>query len=208
MENLIVTYSDRVRAKAAALLKDAQLVILPTETVYGIAADPTNEAAVKSLFNAKKRPDTKPLQIMTKDLTQAQQLGIFNNNALKLAHAFWPGALTIIIERRDDAGLCEPIFCGRDTIGIRVADHPIISDFLAEFGRPIAISSANISDEQPCIDATSAALTLQKPVAIIIDGGQCDIGISSTVVDCTTATPNILRQGSITAEKIAQALSA
>lgn len=198
--------SERI-SLAAEHINQGKVIAFPTETVYGLAADAINEEAINRIYQIKGRDSSTPMQVMVKDYQNAQQIGVFNENAEKLANKFWPGALTIIVERKDN-GLVSPIVSrGRSTIGIRIPDHEIALDLLKEFSKALATTSANISGEDSLLNAKDISKTFGEKIDFIIDGGVSDIGIASTVVDCTTSEVKILREGAISEDQVLEAIS-
>lgn len=191
---------------AANLLSNGELVAFPTETVYGLGADATNDAAITSIFAAKNRPSFNPLIVHTKDAEDAQKLARFNGLAERLSTIFWPGALTIVLPRREDGGLSLLVSAGLDTVAVRVPKHPLAHEFLAACRCPVAAPSANFSGEVSPTQASHVAQSLPLPneggPAIILDGGPCRVGLESTVIDLSTARPTILRHGGIPKEHL------
>lgn len=187
--------------EAAALLRARQLVAFPTETVYGLGADGLDPAAVAAIFAAKERPADNPLIL---HIAGADQLDAIAQTippaALRLAAAFWPGPLTLVLPRRP---VVPPIACGGlDTVAVRVPAHPVALALLREFGGPLAAPSANRSGRPSPTLAAHVAADLGDRVAMILDGGPAIHGLESTVVDCTSAPPRLLRLGALTREAI------
>lgn len=190
---------------AAAILARGGLVAFPTETVYGLGADARNDRAVAGIFAAKGRPEFNPLIVHLRDLSAAQALCDFNHDALRLAAAYWPGALTLVLPLRPGAGVSRLVSAGLATLAVRVPDHPVAQGLLAAFGGPIAAPSANPSGR---ISPTTAAHVLggmAGRIDAVVDGGACGVGVESTIVGCTGA-PTLLRAGGIPAEAIAACL--
>lgn len=167
-------------------LKAGEIVGLPTETVYGLAVDANNDKAVKSLHMLKGRPDGKPFQAMVQSVEEAAKLAKFDARAKKLAKAFWPGPLTIVLTS----------LSGEGTIGIRIPDHKIILEVLKLFGSPLTISSANRSGQPSANDAAEAEEVFGQQVSCYVEGA-AGKGRASTVVDATGKTLKILREGTI-----------
>ncbi|HTH97140.1 MAG TPA: L-threonylcarbamoyladenylate synthase [Stellaceae bacterium] len=194
-----------VRA-AAALLQAGRLVAFPTETVYGLGADATNDAATAQIFAAKGRPDFNPLIVHVPDLAAAETLVQFNAHARRLAAAFWPGPLTLVLPRRTDCPVSLLCSAGLDSLGVRVPGHPLALALLRAAGRPVAAPSANRSGR---ISPTSAAHVEQElgdRVAMVLDGGPCRVGVESTVLDLTGDGVLLLRPGGVTESQITQVL--
>jgi L-threonylcarbamoyladenylate synthase len=189
-------------ATAAAALREGRLVAFPTETVYGLGADATNERAVAAVFVAKGRPRFNPLIVHFADTAAARLAAFFGGRADKLAQAFWPGALTLVLRRRPDSGIALLASAGLDTLALRVPAHPIAHALIEASGRPLAAPSANASGRLSPTSAADVAASLGERVDIVLDGGRCAIGVESTVVDLTTTKPTLLRPGGITEEAL------
>ncbi len=189
-------------AHAADLLRAGRLVGLPTETVYGLGADAANEAAVAEIFAAKGRPADHPLIVHVGDAealtTWAARVP---KEAIALARAFWPGPLTMILDKADDVS--DLVTGGQPTVGLRMPDHPVALALLRRFGGGIAAPSANRFGRISPTTAAHVEAELGERVAMVLDGGDCLVGIESTILDLTGATPVILRPGAIDAAAIA-----
>lgn len=195
--------------QAAQALRSGKLVILPTETVYGLGADAENAQSVAAIYRVKGRPSNNPLIVHIKDIDSAARYGHINQTAKRLADIFWPGPLTIVVKRSSNCPLAETLSAGGTTIALRSPNHPVAQALLEEFGKGIAAPSANRSGRvSPTTAAHAESEFSPRPreIAMILDGGPCRVGIESTVVDCTQETPVILRPGSITKEMIEAAL--
>ncbi|MCH7863927.1 MAG: threonylcarbamoyl-AMP synthase [Proteobacteria bacterium] len=192
-------------AAAAKLIRDGKLVAFPTETVYGLGADATSDDAVASVFAAKDRPRLNPLIVHVKDTDAAKAAVRFNGAASRLAEAFWPGALTLVLGRRDEA-ISALVSAGLETLAIRVPSHPAAQALLAGAGVPVAAPSANRAGGVSPTAAGHVVFSLPGPEnggpAMIVDGGPCTVGIESTVVDLSGPAPTLLRPGGIAAEDI------
>ena len=182
---------------AAKLLRDGGLVAFPTETVYGLGADATNGRAVAAIFAAKRRPQFNPLIVHVRDQAQAETYAQFNPTAEKLAAAFWPGALTLVLPRRRDCPLSALVSAGLDTVALRVPAHPIAVRLLAEAGLPIAAPSANASGRISATTAAHVRESLDGRVDLILDGGATPMGLESTVIGFVSSKPVLLRAGAI-----------
>lgn len=202
VQTVIEKASTESIARAAALLRSGDLVAFPTETVYGLGADATSDDAVAGIFDAKKRPTFNPLIIHVADANAAAGIVTFNETAHRLADAFWPGPLSLVVPRKDTSPISLLASAGLDTIAIRVPDQPTAQAILAASGVPIAAPSANASGKISPTQAAHVAESLGDAVSLIIDDGPCAVGVESTVVDCTGDTPVLLRPGGITAEQI------
>ena len=189
-------------AEAARRILAGEPVAVPTETVYGLAADATNFAAVEAIYLAKGRPSFNPLIVHVADLAAAEVIGMFDGKARALAQAHWPGPLTFVVPVRSDSGIAPDVMAGLSTIAIRVPSHPVMRALIAKIGRPLAAPSANASGR---ISPTSAAHVLQTlggRIGMILDGGTTTDGLESTIIDATDWT--ILRPGPITSEMLSQ----
>jgi L-threonylcarbamoyladenylate synthase len=193
-------------AAAARLLVAGELVAFPTETVYGLGADATNDHAVARIFEAKGRPRFNPLIVHFPDAGAARSQVAFDRRADLLAARFWPGALTLVLPRRPDCTVALLASAGLDSLAVRVPRHAVAHALLAACGRPIAAPSANVSGKISPTMAGHVAGSLGMKVALILDGGRCPIGIESTVLDLTGPTPALLRPGGVTAEELSDAI--
>ena len=190
---------------AAAHLRAGRLVAFPTETVYGLGADATNGRAVAAIFAAKGRPSFNPLIVHVADVEAARRLGAFTPLAERLAAAFWPGPLTLVVARGENCPVSELATCGLASIALRVPAHPVAQALLRATGVPVAAPSANRSGHVSATMAAHVAADLGGAVAMILDGGPTQVGLESTVVDATGDRPVLLRAGAVTAEQIAAA---
>ncbi|NQU62378.1 MAG: threonylcarbamoyl-AMP synthase [Rhodospirillales bacterium] len=201
----ILPADDANIADAAKILRDGGLVAFPTETVYGLGADATNDDAVARIFAAKGRPRTNPLIVHVADTDSAKAIVEFSDTAEKLAAAFWPGALTLVLPRLDDQ-LSAMVSAGLPTAAVRLPNHPTAQALLAAAGCPVAAPSANAAGAISPTAAGHVVFSLPGPdqggPAMILDGGPCRVGIESTVIDLSIATPTLLRPGGVTAEDI------
>jgi len=183
-------------AEAAALIAAGDIVAVPTETVYGLAADAKQAAAVARIYAAKGRPSFNPLIVHVLDLAAAEDLAIFDADARRLAAAFWPGPLTLVLPLKPGAGIAAAVTAGLDTVAIRVPAAGAMRALLAACGTPLAAPSANASNGISPTRAAHVAASLGARVPLIIDDGACPAGVESTIVLGRT----ILRPGPITAE--------
>jgi L-threonylcarbamoyladenylate synthase len=186
-------------------LRAGRLVAFPTETVYGLGGDATNGRAVARIFAAKGRPRFNPLIVHVPDLSAAETIAAFDARARAAAERFWPGPLTLVLPRRAESGVSLLACAGLDTIAVRVPSHPVAQDLLRRAGRPVAAPSANRSGR---VSPTEAAHVreLGRRVAMVLDGGKCPIGLESTILDLTGATPALLRAGGVTLEALSAAV--
>lgn len=206
MSAAILPATQEIIASAAALLRAGQLVVFPTETVYGLGGDATSDAAVATIFAAKGRPRFNPLIVHVPGVAAAEAIVEFDERARDAAARFWPGPLTLVLPRRDDCGISLLASAGLDTIAVRVPAHPVAQALLRETGRPLAAPSANRSGQVSPTEATHVAAELGDRVALILDGSRCAVGLESTVLDMTSAAPTLLRPGGVTMEALTQAL--
>ena len=186
---------------AVAALQAGDVIGLPTETVYGLAGDAANPAAVARIFSVKGRPAINPLIAHVPSLEAAEGFGVFNAAARALAEAFWPGPLTLVLPYRGE-GVCEAARAGLETLALRVPSHPVAQDVLQAFGGPLAAPSANQSGRLSPTRADDVRAELGAVVRIVLDAGPSAIGLESTIVDCTDAVPRLLRPGGLTAERL------
>jgi L-threonylcarbamoyladenylate synthase len=195
-------------ADAARILSAGGLVAFPTETVYGLAADATNGAAVARLYAAKGRPTFNPLIVHMADPAAAQRLGKFDAAASTLAAAFWPGPLTLVLPKTDDCPVAELATAGLDTIAVRVPAHPVAHALIEAAGRPLVAPSANRSGHVSPTTAAHVAADLDGRIDLIVDGGPTPIGVESTIVACLSARPVLLRPGGVARAAIEKVLAA
>ena len=167
-------------AIAAQALVEGRLVAFPTETVYGLGADATSDAAVAAVFTAKGRPAFNPLIVHVSTVAAAQRVACFDARAAALAAAFWPGALTLVLPRRTDSGISRLASAGLATIAVRLPRHPVARALLDAAGRPVVAPSANPSGKISPTTADHVAHTLGDKVALILDGGPCEVGVESS----------------------------
>jgi L-threonylcarbamoyladenylate synthase len=193
-------------AEAGHLIRSGALVAFPTETVYGLGADATNGEAVARVFDAKGRPTFNPLIVHVLGLEQAKAIGTFSPTARRLAEAFWPGPLTLVVPRRETTDISELVSAGLPTIALRAPDHPVARALLKEAQRPIAAPSANRSGHVSATRAEHVAADLGERAAVILDGGPTAHGLESTVLSLVGTTPVLLRPGAVPAETIEQVI--
>jgi len=196
--------ADDIR-RAADLLRAGELVGMPTETVYGLAADALNVDAVGKIFTAKGRPADHPLIVHLPDAAHLTRWArAIPKEAIALARAFWPGPLTLILLREE--GVPDAVTGGQDTVGLRVPDHPVALALLRAFDSGIAAPSANRFGRISPTTAAHVREELGDKVALVLDGGPCEVGIESTILDLSRDTPVILRPGAISADDIARVI--
>lgn len=187
--------------QAADILRAGGLVAFPTETVYGLGADARNDRAVARIFEAKGRPRFNPLIVHLPDLDAAEALAQFDSIAHRLAAAFWPGPLTLVLPLRPEAGLSPLVTAGLDTVALRVPAHPVARALLHAFDGPLAAPSANPSGRISPTRAEHVLAGLSGRVDAVVDGGACPVGLESTIVGLA-GTPRLLRPGGLAAEEI------
>ena len=194
-------------AEAVARLRDGQLVAFPTETVYGLGANALNAEAVARIYAAKGRPSTNPLIVHVPDSGAARALAAdWTDAAETLSACFWPGPLTLVVEKAGE--IPDGVTAGGSTVGLRVPRHPVALELLRLSGVPVAAPSANRSEEVSPTTAQHVADSLGPWVdnLLILDGGPCEVGVESTVVDVTGEVPRVLRPGMVTLALLHQAM--
>lgn len=191
--------------KAAAILRAGGLVAIPTETVYGLGADARNPDAIAKVFAAKERPHSHPLIVHLVDFNELDEWAReIPTEAHQLAQAFWPGPLTLILKKRPE--VLDSVTGGQDTIAIRLPRHPLAQALLREFGGGLVAPSANRFTRVSPTTAAAVRAELGDKVDMILDGGACEVGLESTIVDLSGGVPRILRPGMISAEAIAEVI--
>ncbi|WP_297800314.1 L-threonylcarbamoyladenylate synthase [uncultured Brevundimonas sp.] len=189
-------------AKAVDALRAGQLVILPTETVYGLGADASNAEAVAAIFEAKGRPRFNPLIAHVADAVAAESFAVFDDRARRLAEAFWPGPLTIVAPVRDRNGVSDLARAGLDSVAIRVPGHAKARDVIAAFGGAVVAPSANRSGRPSPTTFADAVEETGASAGAVIDGGPCAVGVESTVVSILGGQVSLLRPGCVTREEL------
>ena len=197
MDTRLVPFSNDAIAEAARLIRAGEPVAVATETVYGLAADATNAAAVARIYEAKGRPGFNPLIVHVPDLAAARTIGDFDEAALALAEAHWPGPLTLVVPLRADSGIAAIVTAGLPTIGLRVPAHPAMQALLKAVGRPLAAPSANASGSISPTRASHVVNSLGGRVPLILDSGATERGLESTIVAATGGALRLLRPGPI-----------
>jgi len=208
MERVSITELDPdagVLARAAAVLRDGGLVGYPTETFYGIGADPCSDRAVDGLFRAKARPLTVPIPLIAESLDQLVAVsGGVSALARDLAERFWPGPLTLVIPSWK--GLSVAIHGGQGTVAVRVPGHLVARSLCGAFGHPVTSTSANLSGGTPSADADAVAALLASPLAMLLDGGRTPGRRASTIVDVVSGVARLVRPGAIAWEQVLECL--
>ena len=201
MNTQVLPVNDQSIALAAELLQKGELVALPTETVYGIAADARNGEAVKKIFEAKGRPQDNPLIVHIYGMEMLK--GIVSEvpaRAYKLAEAFWPGPLTMVMPR--GAEVSDVTCAGLDTVGVRMPSHPVVQAVIKASGVAFAAPSANLSGKPSPTNAQDTLVDMDGHLPLILDGGESAVGVESTVVAVTGEHPMLLRPGYVTKEQM------
>ncbi len=201
-----ILLADQIDAqmRAAAALRAGELVLLPTETVYGLAALADDQTAVEQIYKIKGRPAQKALIAHVDGVQMAEQIGCLNARAHRFIDAFWPGPLTLIVPKQQNARICSGAGGGLDTIALRCPDHAFTRALLSHLGQPLVAPSANLSGQEPPIQISDVAQLILDGAALCIDGGICSIGTSSTLLDLCGARPRVLRMGGIDLQTLRQ----
>jgi L-threonylcarbamoyladenylate synthase len=192
-------------AAAVRCLAGGGLVAFPTETVYGLGADATNPAAVARLYQAKDRPSFNPLIVHIGDISAARQISRFDATAIRLAEAFWPGPLTLVLPKTKDCAVADLATAGLETIAIRLPAHPLAREILRAFGRPVVAPSANLSGHVSPTMAAHVQSDLAGRIDLIVDGGAVEVGVESSIVGCFDE-PMLLRPGGLPRGEIERVL--
>ncbi len=204
----ILTFSDEAIDAAARLIGEGFPVAIATETVYGLAADATNAEAVARIYEAKGRPSFNPLIVHVPDLTAAERIGEFSNEARALADQYWPGPLTLVVPLRADAGIASLVTAGLSTIALRVPAHPAMQALLRRTGRPLAAPSANASGRISPTRAEHVLKSLEGRIPLIVDAGPTERGLESTIVAATDGQIRLLRRGPVSVAGAIEAVTA
>jgi L-threonylcarbamoyladenylate synthase len=199
-ETRVLPMGEEAISEAARLVLAGQPVAVPTETVYGLAADATNAEAVARIYAAKGRPAFNPLIVHVPDLETAERVGRFNDQARSLAEKHWPGPLTLVVPLREDSSIASIVTAGLPTIALRVPAHPVMQALLKACGRPLAAPSANASGLISPTRASHVIASLGGRIPLVIDGGATQRGIESTIVAATDGSLRLLRRGPIEVE--------
>lgn len=201
----ILPFGPEAMARAGGLIGEGLPVAVPTETVYGLAADARNPQAVARIYAAKGRPDFNPLIVHVPDLAAAETLGVFGDVDRRLAEAFWPGPLTIVVPRTADCPVASIATAGLETIALRVPGHRAMQALLAETGAPLAAPSANASGRVSPTKASHVLSSLDGRIALVIDDGATMAGVESTIVRVKDGALEMLRPGPVTAAMLGAA---
>lgn len=198
-------YDSAALREAATLIRAGEPVAVPTETVYGLAADATDDQAVAGIYAAKGRPGFNPLIVHVTDWAMAERIAIFGDSARALADAFWPGPLTLVLPLRANSGIAPRVTAGLPTIALRMPAHPAMLGLIRESGKPLAAPSANRSGGISPTRAEHVLASLGGKVRMILDAGPTSEGVESTIAAPEETRVRLLRPGSITAEMLAKA---
>ena len=182
---------------ADRLLEAGEVIGIPTETVYGLGADATNGLACAKIFEVKGRPSFNPLIAHCSSIDMALEHGAFSADAERLARAFWPGPLTLVVHQAKDSGISDLVTAGLPTIALRVPDAPIMRNLVDSLGRPIAAPSANRSGHVSATTARAVAEDFGDAVPMVLDGGASPVGVESTIIDVSSTEPALLRPGGL-----------
>jgi len=186
--------SPEARRRTLAVLESGGLVAFPTDTVYGLAADPWNEEAVQLLYRIKQRPQALPIPLLLSSAAEVDRVAVLAGTCKKLPERFWPGGLTLVLPKR---GSVSDAISDRPTVGVRVPDLPLALDIIRAAGGVLAVTSANLSGGPTPVTAQQVEAQLGGRIPLILDGGTCQAGVSSTVLDCSVSPPVLLRLGVI-----------
>lgn len=197
MSALIQSPTPQVIAGAVARLREGGLVAMPTETVYGLAANAADATAVARLYAAKGRPSFNPLIAHVATVEMARQQGVFSARAEALIKAFWPGPLTLVVDLAPTATVCDLARAGLPSLALRMPAHPVARELLAAFGAPLVAPSANPSGRISPTTAQHVAQDMADKVDLILDGGACTSGLESTIIDARGDRPALLRPGGL-----------
>jgi len=191
-------------AKAVAVLKNGGVIAMPTDTLYALTAAADDASAVRRVFAIKGREQGRPLPLFVSGVAMAERIAVFNDTARRLAGRFWPGPLTLVVPKREDYD--SEALAGSQTAGLRVPDNAVARAVVELLDGPVTGTSANLSGGPDPVSADEVRRQLGDRVDLILDAGPCELGVASTIVDCTGPEPVILRQGAIAADRIAAAL--
>jgi L-threonylcarbamoyladenylate synthase len=200
METRVLPFGEESIAEAARLILAGEPVAVPTETVYGLAADATNPSAVARIYGAKGRPSFNPLIVHVPDFHSAEEIGTFSEEALDLARTHWPGPLTLVVPLKQPTQIASLATAGLSTIALRVPRHPAIRAILGSSGRPLAAPSANASGSISATRPSHVLSSLRGKIGLIIDAGPTEQGIESTIIAATGGPLRLLRPGPIEIE--------
>ena len=190
--------------RAVAVLRAGGLVAFPTDTVYGLAADPLNRAAVARIYEVKGRSISRPIALLLSDADRLAEAAVLPKAVHPLVRRFWPGGLTLVVPKTE---IVHEMICPGPTVGVRVPDHPLARSLIRAAGGFLAVTSANRSGAPAALNAEEVLEQLGGRIELVIDGGPCGGGVPSTVLDCTVWPPRVLRSGAIPEEEIRAVLT-
>jgi L-threonylcarbamoyladenylate synthase len=188
-----------VQQQAVRLLKGGSLVAFPTDTVYGLAAHPWDADAVKQLYEVKQRPTDMPIPLLLSDAEEVHQVATLPTRCAPLIRHFWPGGLTLVLPKKP---IVSDAISSRPTVAVRVPDLSLTQELIRAAGGVLAVTSANISGQASPVTAQEVEQQLGDQVGLIVDGGTCQVGVPSTIIDCSISPPKILRRGAIDEEEL------
>ncbi|MHA1539671.1 MAG: L-threonylcarbamoyladenylate synthase [Alphaproteobacteria bacterium] len=191
---------------AAQILLDGGVVALPTETVYGLTALASSDAAIEKIYAAKNRPPLTPLTLHVANIKMAESVAMFDEQAKKLAAAFWPGPLTMILPPKEPLQISKIATAGVENIGVRMPNHPLFMAVQNDVGAPLVSSSANLSGEVALTNPTDVFKIFQGKIDAVVEGGVSTLGIASTILDLSADAPRLLREGSLSFDTIKKVL--
>jgi L-threonylcarbamoyladenylate synthase len=194
---------DQIR-QAVGVLRNGGVIAMPSDTLYALCAAASDAAAVRRVFEVKGRQEGRPLPLFVHDLPMAERLGVFDERARRLARAFWPGQLTIVVKKRPEYE--SEALAGGETVGVRVPDNAIALTVLQDLGDALTGTSANLTGGPDPVSADEVQRQLGERLDMILDAGPAAIGVASTIVDCSGLEPRILRAGAVSEQGIAAAL--
>lgn len=207
MVEIVRELNEQTLKKIVKIVDDGGIIAFPTETVYALAGDASNSEAVAKIYSFKQRNNDKPLPILVGDIYQAKRICEFDERAKKLALVLFPGPITIVLNKKPYSNLAANINQNINTVGVRMPNNLTSLKILQAVGRPLVGTSANISNADSSTNAYQVLKDFENKIDLIIDQGETEIGIPSTIVDLSAEEVKILREGAITAQKIADILS-
>ncbi|MBN1954654.1 MAG: threonylcarbamoyl-AMP synthase [Anaerolineae bacterium] len=203
VETRVVQAGQEAVRQAATALHSGSLVAFPTDTVYGLAAFPDDRSAVARIYEVKGRSTVNPISLLVADVDDLSQIAVLTETARPLIEAFWPGALTLVLPKKERV---RREISPSNTVGVRLPDLPLARDLIRAAGGVLAVTSANRSGEPACLTAEQVLKQLGGQIELIVDGGESSGKIASTVLDCTVSSPVVLRQGTIPENAIRRVL--
>ncbi len=187
------------------MLRNGGVIAMPTDTLYALTAPASDAEAVRRVFAIKRRDLTNPLPLFVSDLAMAERIGVFDERSRRLAQRFWPGQLTIVVNKRQ--GFDSVALGGGETVGLRVPDSDIARAVIGGLGQPVTATSANLSGGADPVSADEVRRQIGEQLDLILDAGPAPIGVASTIVDCSGESLNVIRQGAVSREDIDSALA-